>query len=315
MKREPVASQREQDKWLHRLLREGSATEQAAAATSACLDADVLAAWADAALGRKELAAAEIHVAQCPRCLALLAALERTTPPPAEDAPPWRLWLRWLVPLTAAATAVAIWVAIPQQQVTPVARESASTFAPVSPQAAAPPVEVPELRAAPQQAPLARADQPSEEADGRARQERALSDTTEVAESAPARDNAAAGQNAVATPAPPVASAPPASAEAFSDRLGATAARKTLSKEATTEAVAPDNPFVRWRVLSRTDIERSADAGKTWTSTSRPPASISAIRVVDALHATVTTADGRSFATADGGATWAPVQEKPAAPF
>lgn len=314
MKREPVASQREQDKWLHRLLREGSGT-QAAAATSACLDADVLAAWADGALGGKALAAAETHVAQCPRCLALLAAIERTAPPPAEDAHPRRVWLRWLVPLTAAATAVAIWVAIPQQQVTPVARESASTPAPATPQAAAPSVEGPELKTLPPQAPLARADQPAEEADRRVRQEGALSDKTEVAESAPARDNAAAGQNAVATPAPPVAPAPPASANAFSDRLGATAARKTLSKESIAEAVAPDNPFVRWRVLSGTDIERSADGGKTWASTSRPPASISAIRVVDALHATVTTSDGRSFSTADGGATWASVQGKPAAPF
>ena len=272
MKREPVASQREQDNWLHRLLREGSATEQAAAPTSACLDADVLAAWADGALGGKTLAAAEIHVANCPRCLALLAAIERRTPPPAEGAHPRRAWLRWLVPLTAAATAVAIWVAIPQQQVTPVAREGASTPVPVTPRAAAPPVEVPEQKALPPQVPLARTDQLAEEGGQRARQERALSDTTGVAESAPARDNAAAGQNAIAAPAPQAAAAPPASAEAFSGRLGATAARKTLSKEATTEAVAPDNPFVCWRVLSGTEIERSADGGKTWTSTSRPPA-------------------------------------------
>jgi len=315
MKREPVASQREQDKWLHRLLREGSATEQVAAPTSACLDTDVLAAWADGAMGGKALAAAEIHVAHCPRCLALLAAIERTTPPPAEDAHSRRAWLRWLVPLTAAATAVAIWVAIPQQQVTPVAREHASTPAPVTPRAAAPPVEVPEQKALPQQAPLARADQPSEAADRRARQERALSDTTPVAESAPARDNAAAGQNALATPAPQAAPVPPAPAEALGDRLGATAARKTLGKEAAMEAVAPDNPFVRWRVLSGTDIERSADGGKTWTSTSRPPVPISRVRAVDAFNAIVTTSDGRSFSTADGGATWVPVQEKPPAPF
>ena len=76
-----------------------------------------------ARLSAKELAAAELHVAKCPRCLALLAAIERTAPPVAAE-PHQRMWLRWLVPLTAAATAVAIWIAIPQQQVTPVARDA-----------------------------------------------------------------------------------------------------------------------------------------------------------------------------------------------
>jgi photosystem II stability/assembly factor-like uncharacterized protein len=49
--------------------------------------------------------------------------------------------------------------------------------------------------------------------------------------------------------------------------------------------------------------------------TTSPPAPVVGIRDVDAMRATVTTSDGRTLSTTDGGATWAPVQEKPAAPF
>ncbi len=302
MKREPVTSERDQDKWLHRLLRQRSATQQAVAPTSACLDADLLAAWADGALDAKAQAAAEVHVAACPRCLALLAAIERTAPVVAAEPHPRRLWLRWLVPLTAAATAVAIWIAIPQRQVTPVAREAAP--APVVP-SAAPPVEASQSGTVPQEGPGARVD--DLQAQNRvAREERALADKVEVAESARERDSAAADQSTFATPASPSAPAPPASASVQ---------RKALNKEAVTDAVSPDSPLVRWRVLSGTEVERSTDGGKTWTRTSKPPAPISSIRVVDTLTATVTTPDGRSFSTTDGGATWAPVQEKPPAPF
>ena len=58
--------------------------------------------------------------------------------------------------------------------------------------------------------------------------------------------------------------------------------------------------------------------GKTWTRSSIPDATdLSAIRATDARIATVTTADGREFATTDGGRTWVrrDLQENPAAPF
>ena len=88
MKREPVASQR--DTWLERLMRRPAAHRSVAQGYgpanstpgSGCLDADTLAAWADGALQGKELAAAELHASQCSRCLAVLAAIERTAPPP-----------------------------------------------------------------------------------------------------------------------------------------------------------------------------------------------------------------------------------------
>ncbi|HKY22735.1 MAG TPA: zf-HC2 domain-containing protein [Vicinamibacterales bacterium] len=329
MKREPVTLGREADNWLHRLLRQRSAKPGAAAPAGNCLDADVLAAWADGTLSAKELAIAETHVANCPRCLTILAAIERTVPPASVQPQKQHLLIRWLVPLTVAATAVAIWVAIPEQQVIPVARETAatretpSTSSPIpAPSPAPPPVAAPRLdakqvegrqeKAQSQRAANARADEEAA-TDRLARLESALADSAApVSEPLLERDRAAVGNSAATPAAPP---APQASAGALSETIGATAQRRAFSKESVFEAVSPTEPLVRWRVLSGTEIERSTDGGKSWARTSKPPAPISGIRVVDALSATVTTSDGRSFSTADGGATWTPVQEKPAAPF
>jgi photosystem II stability/assembly factor-like uncharacterized protein len=81
------------------------------------------------------------------------------------------------------------------------------------------------------------------------------------------------------------------------------------------EGVSPDYPQIRWRV-TRTGVERSFDGGQSWIRTaSSPPPSIVALRVVNGLSASATTADGRTFSTTDGGTTWTPVQEKPPAAF
>jgi hypothetical protein len=103
------------------------------------------------------------------------------------------------------------------------------------------------------------------------------------------------------------------------------------------------NPATRWRVTG-TQVERSTDAGSTWTPvftgvtgilaaaapsdsicwlagrggivllstdgttwrrvTSPDTTDLSAIRATDGRTATVTTADGREFTTTDGGRTW-----------
>jgi len=85
-----------------------------------CLDAETLAAWVDGGLRPDECRIAESHVADCSRCQAMAAALVRTTPTTPATAPEvsWlRSWnLRWLVPLTAAAAAVAIWFALPDER-------------------------------------------------------------------------------------------------------------------------------------------------------------------------------------------------------
>jgi len=103
----------DRDQAIERLLRQSLKTPPAGA-TDACLDAETAAAWADGGLSSEELESAELHVADCARCQAMVAGVVRSAAnaPLPEPAP--RRWLAWLVPLTAAAAAVAIWVAVPR---------------------------------------------------------------------------------------------------------------------------------------------------------------------------------------------------------
>jgi hypothetical protein len=92
------------------LLREALAGRAPDEGSPECLDAERLAAWFEGTLAAGARRVAEAHVADCARCQMLLAAMARTAPP---DAPrPW--WrtsaLKWMVPLTAAAASVVVWV-------------------------------------------------------------------------------------------------------------------------------------------------------------------------------------------------------------
>ena len=96
-----------------RLLRETLQARVPAGPSQECLDAETVAAWADDTLGRDERRAAEAHAADCVWCQALVAAMAKTAPPAAV-----RSWWRapvigWLVPLTAAAAAVLVWMNVP----------------------------------------------------------------------------------------------------------------------------------------------------------------------------------------------------------
>src|SRR5258708_2674480 len=105
---------KDRDASVDRLLAGALNARGGAAADGACLDAETLAAWADGALDARERATAEAHAADCARCQALVAAMVRTLPLETAKSP-WRFpALGWLVPLTAAATALAIWVAVPK---------------------------------------------------------------------------------------------------------------------------------------------------------------------------------------------------------
>jgi hypothetical protein len=96
------------DELLRRRLRAG----QDAPPAGACLEPDTLAAWIEGSLRGEELAAAESHSAGCERCQAMLAAMVQTEPAVA----PRRWWqsltARWVVPIAAAATAAALWIAV-----------------------------------------------------------------------------------------------------------------------------------------------------------------------------------------------------------
>ena len=107
--------QSERDRSIERLLRESLATVPG---TGSCLDAEMLAAWVEGGLVGGQLIAAQEHVAGCSACQATLAALVRTTPTELGPEPWWRraLSARWLVPVAATATALAIWVLVPREE-------------------------------------------------------------------------------------------------------------------------------------------------------------------------------------------------------
>ncbi len=136
------------NKPLDDLLRE-TLRARAADQAAACLDAERAAAFVDGTMSARARDEAEVHLADCPRCQALLGALVRTTPPPLERAWWRRPAMVWLAPLTAAATALAIWINVPDNaSVVPVqsAREEAALAstpvapapAPVTPQPQSP---------------------------------------------------------------------------------------------------------------------------------------------------------------------------------
>lgn len=245
----------------------GAMTARADATTEGpCLDADTLAAWADGALAARERAHAEAHAADCARCQALLAAMVRTLPPATAVKSPWRLpALGWLVPLTVAATALVIWVAVPSRepaQISDGVAEAVDQSAPV---------RVPPSVAAP------------------------LAEARTKASSAVERPREVAGQQTVAAPGaipppvPAVASAfddlrerrevaslekqaPPAEAAGASAVGGAAGgivgspgpARALALASAPESIIVSSNPSTRFRLLRGGGVQRSADAGATW---------------------------------------------------
>src|SRR5262249_43496412 len=85
-----------------------------------------------------------MHAAGCRRCQATVAALVQITRAASADpvarerheAAP-RRWLAWFVPLTAAAAALAIWVAVPRGPGADVRPSTIAESPPPSPQAKA----------------------------------------------------------------------------------------------------------------------------------------------------------------------------------
>jgi hypothetical protein len=340
-----------------------------------CLDADTIAAWMDGSLPERERAAAEAHAADCDRCLAVLAAVAKTTPPPQKAARPAWLSVRWLVPIATVAVAAVAWVLVQDQQPpvrtidTIAVRQSDPAPAPVrsaepkreiAPQANVVGGVTAEKRPAPNVVTAKRT--PSESArrdeQARAREEAAKRELLEKL----ARDGLVPQTKTVAaSPPPPVAeptARPPAAPQTAT--AAARAPEQALVQNQFRSAAAPtlivsSDPNMRWRI-SGSVVERSTDGGRTWSpqtigvqtslSAGASPApgvcwivgpggtvllttdgerwlrlefpdsnaSLVAVAARDALSATVTAADGRTYRTDDGGKTWR-VQESATAAF
>ena len=106
------------DQSVERLLRKSFRASARTVQPGSCLDAETLAAWIDGSLAGGQLTVARQHLADCVDCQATLAAFARTTSPEAIPEPWWRrgLGARWLVPVAATATVIAIWVAVPRDE-------------------------------------------------------------------------------------------------------------------------------------------------------------------------------------------------------
>lgn len=330
------------DRSVERLLKESFRTSARTWQPGSCLDPETLAAWIDGSLAGGQLTAAREHLADCVDCRATLAAFARTASPEVLPEPWWRRGstARWLVPVAATATVVAIWVAVPRDEYTRQPEQAATAVG----QVAAPRTEStaePTARADRQSpAPAAGAEaRPPEQAAPELRREAA------AAKAAPAdekevRDNAslAAGN---AAPAPQ--SAAPDSTIAGTARVGARL-ESVSQAPPRIEIVSPD-ASIRWRIGPAGVAEYSRDAGAKWEATSTGvgtdlvagaspsgdvcwvvgragtvllttdgrkwqrlmfPAAVDlvAIQATDARTATVTATDGRRFTTVDGGTTW-----------
>src|SRR5262245_14080545 len=298
------------DRAVDALLRGQMGPRAAGEPSDQCLDADTLAAWIDGDLKGADVAAAEAHVSSCARCQSMIAALVRATPAAARTVPWWRRgWvIGSLVPLTAGAMAIAIWIATPgvtrapqpmradtrvQQQAGVPPGERAAASGP------APAVEAEKRVAIAPQQPAALADRNSavnrleapEAADARARDAAAQK---EIAAPLAARAEPAAPPPAAAPTAPPPAAAPTA-ANASSQGAGVSAAAaaplppiaapeaarqafgarnaivsdQALARHSVTPVVvASPNPSIRWRIGAAGSIERSGNGGTTWSAAS-----------------------------------------------
>jgi hypothetical protein len=280
-----VNGTRDRDESVERWLRQSLQTPRNASVTESCLDAETVAAWVDGGLSGAALEMAQSHVADCARCQALVGTVARlnSVVPLAEPAHASRRWLAWVVPLTAAAAAIALWVAVPRDNL---GKFDSGDRAPKATEAQRQTdetkVQEPALLDGPLQAPSrAKTEQESRPTNSSdAAKDAANSDAAsgnqigaqpelrrdatrfeaDRLEKQPGPESAVA-PSASAAPAPaasPADAAPPALAE-----KSAIAARSAArAQTADIEIVSPD-PSVRWRIAGPV-VERSTNGGARW---------------------------------------------------
>ena len=295
----------------------------------ACVDGETLAAWSEGSLRGAEASAVERHVAECSRCRAMMASFVRSTPPAPVPDSLWRRWhLAWAVPLATAATAAAIWVALPNNSAEPLPpvqtnaraldeRNAARSSEPAAAERAQP--------AAPAQA-GARAVRPQEEkakvAESATNEVRQRADRSESRELSDLQARGAAPvpqaeASLPAAPAPPAASvaSPAAAGAAAAERAEADSKKEVAANSAAAPRAAARQAFApnqivatdgttRWRIVNGQQVERSTDAGASWTpaaitstdalsGAAAPSASV--CWIVGARGAVYVTTDGTRF--------------------
>ena len=295
-----------------------------------CLDGETIAAWSAGSLRPAEAAAVERHVADCGRCRALMAAFVQTAPEEPSVESVWRRWrLSWVVPLATAATAAALWVALPgsgpaslssiqDTNAAVVARdERGATALPASPAAVAPSAAAePFAPAVPEKKEKAEnkavRESPAEErapAAAEAVAKRADVDRQEPAFDAAPRSLAAARQAAL-----PVEIVAPAGIARWRIVNGQQVERTTptatewapatiASPDILTTGTAPSES-VCWIVGRRGTVYLTIDGTRFMRLPFPEMVDLNAVMAADDRNATVSSADGRAWRTTDQGRTW-----------
>jgi Putative zinc-finger len=330
-------SERERDRSVDAVLRRVLAGDVSASPQAHCLDGETFGAWMSGSLSAEAAAAVERHVAACGRCRTLTAVFVQTARAGAARESIWRRWrLGWVVPLATAATAAALWVALPGNALVYRPQEgdskAVSRDAAVGPVASSPPVP-----SAPE--PAAPATPPRQEAAAPREEKLAPPPTT-----ASNRVDETAGREVADQRAP---AAPPSAQAELEKREVANSAPQPfaarLAPPPPSEISAPGGA-ARWRILGQ-QVDWSTTAGNAWepvtimaddllTSGAAPSPSVCwivgrrgavylttdgarfmrlpfpeivdlvSVTATDDRRAAVSAADGRSWQTSDQGVTW-----------
>jgi hypothetical protein len=330
--REPVP-ERNHDRSVENVLRRMLPDDVPAQPQNACPDAETFAAWHEGSLRAEAAAGMERHVADCTRCRALMAAFIQTTPfaPAVESRRRWHLG--WAVPLATAATVAALWIAVPGNPPVPASpdRVASTVSVDASPPAASPvtpPTAASEPSALTSADALRKSGARAGNEEGKSATEREstrpdLSD--EPADAAPtALIEADRRENTINSAPRPFASARQASppveivAPGGSTRWRIVSGQQVEwstppttqwgpaaieSSDVLTAGTAP-SASVCWLVGRRGAVYVTTD-GRRFTRVPFPEmADLVAVTATDDRNATVSAADGRSWATSDQGRTW-----------
>jgi hypothetical protein len=260
------------DEPFDRLLERASRAHADVRPRGQCLDAETLAALTDGFLSADERAAAEAHVADCERCLAMIAAIARTSPPPVVVTRPSWISLRWLVPLATAAIAVTAWVFV-QPSSNPPASTPEATLAdrvgPAEPAAQAqrdPATQsrIDALEKKAESAPEARKEQDlaRRKADSASKPSDVSADRFAQSEQRSAEAGNAKFRDSRPTSPPPAAAAP-SIPSARGDARDERVQQKLSAAAPLPVTIQSPDPSVQWRIAGRS-AERSTDGGATW---------------------------------------------------